>query len=604
MKIVFVNLSDYNNIYDGGIPLGILSLATIISKETDYHVGIIDFCRLYYDKEIELHSKFLSNINENCNYILNQEPDIISLYTMCNNFHVALLVAKEIKNRNKNITILLGGPHATAVAKSTLKKFGYIDAIGLGEGEKTIVSIIEGCTQNSFLNSKGIAYKKEDKIIVNEYNELLENLDEIPMLDYSLYPHTIKGNLNIDIGRGCPFSCSFCSTKTFWKRKFRMKSSQRILNEILYAKNQLGISSFGFEHDLFMTNHKLVKEICDHIIQRNLDITWGCSSRLDTINEQLIIKMKEAGCKNIYFGVETGSENLQKLINKNLKISQLNNVVSLLNKHNIKATYSFIYGFPQETETDLEYTLSAIYSIYNQGNKLFKKNLVTVQFHKLLYFPSTELTDVYFNSLQKQNYYGLEVSLGKKELECEEIVKMIEEKEIFPQYFYYSNELIEKTKLLDIFINMLVNPLLYLFEGTYRLLLNEMQGKHLFIYYEFHHMFSEQIFYEIKDLYKIDRKKYKEKVLSTFESFISTYQFKYIEESLIKTIFLFEKEIMLGKVMKDGENKNITYPYDIIEIRNKQLTHSPKKATTVIMQKRKGILQVIKEDVPLLSIGS
>ena len=69
MKIIFVNLSDYNNIYDGGVPLGILSLATIVSKETNYNVGIIDFCRLYYDKEIEKKSNFLSNINEDCNYI-------------------------------------------------------------------------------------------------------------------------------------------------------------------------------------------------------------------------------------------------------------------------------------------------------------------------------------------------------------------------------------------------------------------------------------------------------------------------------------------------------------------------------------------------------
>ncbi len=600
MKIVFVNLSDYNNVYDGGVPLGILSLATIISKDTNHSVGIIDFSRLYYDKEIEIKSNFLSNINEDCDYILNQAPDIISMYTMCNNFHIALLAAKEIKRRNKKITILLGGPHATAVAKSTLKKFWYIDAIGLGEGEKTILSIIDGCMQNNFHNSRGIAYRNENTIIVKEEIELLENLDEIPMLDFSLYPHQVKGNLNIDIGRGCPFSCTFCSTKTFWKRRFRMKSSQRILKEVLHAKNQFGIKSFGFEHDLFMTNHQLVNDICDNIIQQNLDIKWGCSSRLDTINEKLLEKMKEAGCRELYFGVESGSENLQKLINKNLKLSQLTNVVSLLYKYNMKATFSFIYGFPQETETDLELTLSTIYSIYNQGYKLFKKNLVTIQFHKLSYFPGTELTNVYFHQLQKQSYYGLEVAIGKKELACRELVQLIEDKEVFPQFFYVSNELIEKTKILDIFMNMLVNPILYVFDCTYRLLLNEMQGKHLSIYYECYHMFTDSIFYEIKDLYKADKKKYKEKVLATFETFIDQYNFRYIEKSLINTVFLFEKEIMLSKMMKDGENKNLTYQYDIIEIRNKQLIHSPKKSTTIIMKKRKGLLQVVKQEIPFL----
>jgi len=133
---------------------------------------------------------------------------------------------------------MFGGPQASLTAEHSLRSFPWIDVIGIGEGENTIESIADAlCTNKDFDNIKGVAYRKHGEIICSSELNLIADLDELPFIDYSLINMEDITAVALDVGRGCPFGCTYCSTKTFWKRAFRLKSSQRILTEIKYMIN-------------------------------------------------------------------------------------------------------------------------------------------------------------------------------------------------------------------------------------------------------------------------------------------------------------------------------------------------------------------------------
>ena len=144
------------------------------------------------------------------------------------------------------------------------------------------------------------------------------DLQQLHKFNYDLVPYMHElDQIDIEGGRGCPFSCVFCSTKTFWKSNFRLKENMILIREIGELKNKYDIRRFNIVHDLFTANKSKIIEFCDLVIENQLDIVWGCSARIDTIDEDIAMRLKWSGCDQIYFGIETGSMRMQKLINKN-----------------------------------------------------------------------------------------------------------------------------------------------------------------------------------------------------------------------------------------------------------------------------------------------
>ena len=171
-----------------------------------------------------------------------------------------------------------------------------------------------------------------------------------------------------------------------------MKSPKRIVDDMQYFQGKFGIRSFSFAHDAFTVNKKLVSEVCDEILARGLDVTWKCTTRVDCVDEDLIVKMKRAGLRQIELGVESGSERMQKLIRKNLDIGQVRRVVGLLQKHKLRVMLLFMYGFPEETEEDLAQTLDLMFDMMDSGVELL--NLSYCHFS-----PGTDMTRQYFDAL-------------------------------------------------------------------------------------------------------------------------------------------------------------------------------------------------------------
>lgn len=372
MDILFITPTDklkLNCVSNGTMLLGTKLL------QAGFSVDIVRFGQ--FDSYMNEYELFISQIT---NHILEINPKCISFYTLWPYYHISLRIANEIKQRNQEIIVVFGGPQSSATAVETMKTFSFVDYICTGEGENTVVPFFTEILRNQdsdLASIPGLCYRQGDEIIRNMQDVSLCNLNELPHWSDQLINtwdpseeedlHSDYYFMPIDAGRGCPYSCTFCSTSNFWRRTYRLKSAERIVEDIRYYYNKYGITSFGFSHDAFTSNIKLVTEVCDKLIQENLNITWCCSTRIDCLTEELVQKMVQTGLKAINVGIETGSPRMQKVINKRLNLERAKQMVSVLQENNLSVSLYFMYGFPEETEEDLNQTLELLFDFLDQG---------------------------------------------------------------------------------------------------------------------------------------------------------------------------------------------------------------------------------------------
>ena len=383
--------------------------------------------------------------------ILKKKPEIIGFSTWCITYPASLLVAKEIKKLSPKIPIVFGGPQSSILAIETLTEFPYIDYILSGEADHTLPQLVFELSKENpdFELICGLTYRdKNGKIVKNNQNGPILNLDELPLPAYDLLPK--PGVLNIDVGRGCPFQCTYCTTNDFFSKKYRLKSANRIIREMMSGYQKMGIKSFGFIHDMFTLNKKMVFEICSKLIdlQHNDGIffTWSCSARIDCVTNEMLIQMKKAGCHSIFFGIESGSEKIQKSIKKNLDLEKVFEVADLCRVSGLKMYASFIIGFPDETKADIEKTLLCVL-------KLALKD-VFVQVSELTLLPGTPL----FNNLKENLVFDGSFSNFSKTI-CgrEELQLITDYPHIFSSFFYLPVKSLERDKI--VFINQMINKI-------------------------------------------------------------------------------------------------------------------------------------------------
>ncbi len=420
---------------------GTLLLATIL-RENNIDV---DIYRYYESGSKEDFNSFLDTSVTN---ILSADPAIVSFFCRGDVYLANILVAKKIKELRPEIYIVFGGPQADISAKETIEQIPWVDYCCSGEGETTIYPLFSGLLNGEDVSSvKGLTYRTADgKVISNPRPELIEDLDTLPFLDYSLLPQKLVEKtkadpipISIDVGRGCPYNCTYCSTSLFWQRKFRIKSPERIIDEMKLINKQFGITQFGFDHDLFTANKARTLEFCRAFKESGLDVQWSCSSRADTIDKETIDAMAEAGMERIYLGVETGSPRMQRIIRKNLNIDKTIEIVKYLIDKGLRATVSLIYGFPEETYDDLNQTLQLVYTIYKYGS-------VKYQFHLCAIFPGTE----YFSKYKDEMVLSENPNSQTGHLGVKENIEFIQKhKNLFPFYYEYQSELRSRLGVID-----------------------------------------------------------------------------------------------------------------------------------------------------------
>jgi len=295
--------------------------------------------------------------------ILNQGEDIIGISMLTPSFGVVRDLCRKIRQTLKDCMIVLGGPHCTALPEQTLQEIPEADIVCIGEGEKTMAEIAEKDKKSDFRSIKGICYRSGDKIIRTEERSYIRELDTIPpparhllpMEQYHLTASRVEGDSycpTIIVARGCPFSCTYCS-RTFG-RTFRAHSVKRIVEEIQALVDMYQISQINIEADTLTAKKKFITELCKALIDSGLSkkIKWTCESRVDTVDKEILRLMRKAGCWQISYGVETGSQRLLDLINKSVTLKQIEDTFKITKRAGITIRGFFMLGLPTETREE------------------------------------------------------------------------------------------------------------------------------------------------------------------------------------------------------------------------------------------------------------
>lgn len=326
-------------------------------------------------------------------------------------------LAKKFKQIDPEVKVIVGGIHPTFYSDEILnEKKCPIDFAVIGEGEITAYELVKAIKNENkkYKDIPGIAYfdKSKSKVVVTKPRPLCENLDEISypaydLIDMDYYtnasPYAIRGcflrSMYVMATRGCPSQCTFCVAKTLRAfngggRYTRIRSAKSLLKELKYLKESYGIDSFYFIDDLFTINKSNVIKFCRGMKRQKLNLLWGCSSKVSTLNEVVIRNMAKAGCVQMDFGIERGSNEALKLVKKGISIETIKKICALCHKYKIRIFANFLTNLPQETEKDLEDIIELI--------KKIKAEIVSLNIFTP--YPGTEIYDNHPYKFKKSEY--------------------------------------------------------------------------------------------------------------------------------------------------------------------------------------------------------
>lgn len=389
-----------------------------------------------YIKQKGYSSEVVDCIGENISHldasrlVREKKPEFVGITTTTILLEYAIDLAKIIKTNNPSVIIIMGGCHVTALGDDVLRECDAIDLIVRGEGEITLYEILQEYKKNrpDLKTVKGISYRSNGIIYRNESRELIKDIDTIPFPSRELI-----GNKNYQLSvkwfyrspyatmitsRGCPYPCEFCDVKNMFGQKIRYRTIANVIKEIKTLSKEYGVKEIIFYDDIFTLKEKRVVEFCQKLISENLDITWGCFSRVDTINDEMAFLMKKAGCHMISLGIESGSDEVLKSMKKGTNTNQARKTLLTLRKNKIETSASFVVGFPGETRESIKKTIRFAKEI----------NTTFAAFFRLIPYPGTPLYSLYLKQDKLEKLYISQF----KELGSKRVIqlKMISENEL------------------------------------------------------------------------------------------------------------------------------------------------------------------------------
>lgn len=340
-----------------GPQLGVLSLGAVLGARGD-SVTVVDLDRAYL-RYLDYSNQGRPFVEQAAALVAAEEADLYGFSTICSSYPFTVRIARAVKAARPESLVLFGGPQATVVAERSLSAFPFVDLILRGESEVTMPLLLDELSGNRELSRvPNLTYRGPLGVQRNPNGPVIEDLDVIPLPAYHL-TGGLEGlpRASLELGRGCPFACTFCSTNDFFRRKFRLRSPGRVIRDMRYIAETYGITQFELVHDMFTIDRRRVVAFCEAMIASGEKFLWSCSARTDFVDDELLGLMARAGCVGVFYGVETGSERLQKVIDKHLNIEQARHAVVATERYDMISTVSMITGFPEETEEDLRQTL-------------------------------------------------------------------------------------------------------------------------------------------------------------------------------------------------------------------------------------------------------
>lgn len=360
IKILLVNpLWSFHN-YP---PLNLIELATYLIKNGFKHTKILD---LNYKIKNKLTNKDF--IADSIKRILSKEPDIVAITCNAVQFPFVCELSKSLKKQKTDLPVVIGGVMASLSPKDMLKQ-SDCDYVMRGEGEKTFIELIKAIQNNTDIKKvDGVSYKLKGKIVHNKDRALLD-IKELPIPDYSLLSNSLQNNTLawIVASRGCAYKCKFCSGNGIWKYQ-RRKDTETVYKQIYILKTKYNINNFVFGDDCLTLNKEWLLDLCNKI--KPLKMTFGCLARVDTIDKDKLIALKEAGCKHIYHGIESGSPKVRESLDKHVKNNTNKFIADTIKMEldmGFQVTASFMSAIPVETKKDIEKTYKFAKQLKDMG---------------------------------------------------------------------------------------------------------------------------------------------------------------------------------------------------------------------------------------------
>lgn len=354
MKVLMINppynSSKYKFIGLVAPPLGIAYIAAMLERN-GVNVKILDAPALELG-----HDAVKTEIQK-------FSPNIIAITSVTPTIDSALLTAQVAKEACPHAVTVLGGYHPTFTYQEILKNKN-VDIVVCGEGEQTMVELVDAI-------EKGRNLREVNGIAIENYQtpprNIIEDLDSIPFPARHLLPMDEYKILNMKLttgtivsGRGCPYKCSFCASSAMHGQKLRLRSAKNVVDEMEHLVNDHNIEMVAFMDDTFTLNKKRVYEICDTIKERGLDNYWGCTARVDTISEDLLKTMKDAGCITMFLGVESSDQQVLNQVNKKTNINRIKKTFELTRKYGMRTIASVVLGMPGDTKRSIKSTIKFV----------------------------------------------------------------------------------------------------------------------------------------------------------------------------------------------------------------------------------------------------
>jgi len=433
LKFSFINAGPYEGLDEREArksiasfpPLGILYLSSVLQEKGVVEVSVLDQPAKGF------------TIDETVNWIEKENPDILGFSTFSSSGRTAALIGKKVKEKNPNIVIVFGNHYATFNSERILRKYPSVDITVRGEGENTVIDLASCLANKGKLKKvQGITFRNNKSIISTPDRPLIRDLDSLPFPDRNLIDvdyHSMIAGVNVApkkftsivSSRGCVYRCRFCSCTQFARNTWRPRSIENVLEELHFLASE-GYKQFIFVDDSFTLNQKRVIKLCRGMRKEKIGMEWICEGRVDNCSYEMLREIAKAGCKVLYFGIESANQRILNYYNKQITPQQSKTAVKKARKAGIDVIVgSFIVGAPDETKEEIQNTID------------FAKQIPIdfPQFNILGVYPGTDIWKEFemkgFNGGEEYWETGIAVS----EI-CPTAVPLHETKQMIHQAFY------------------------------------------------------------------------------------------------------------------------------------------------------------------------
>lgn len=348
-------------------PMGLLSLAAWLEKHG--HQADVHDCYAFPGQDDKLFR-----------YLQEERPGFVGFTATTSSFMDGVRLAKRVKEILPEIKVVFGGVHLSALRERLLRDFPIIDYGVVGEGEQTLLELMES-HEEGLRSIEGLIVRDNGEVIFNGFRRKLLDLDTLPFPAYEKlegFPNSYKlplfsypkaPNSTVITSRGCPYTCSYCDRSVF-RRTYRYNSPEYMVNLLVHLQQSFQIKHVNIYDDTFTLKRRRVMDFCELKIRSGLKMTFNCAARAEQLDFEMLTMMKKAGCWMISLGIETGDPGLLKRHRSYLPSSTMDNplekireMVQLIKKSGIRVKGLFMLGLPGETEESIDKSMEYVFSL-------------------------------------------------------------------------------------------------------------------------------------------------------------------------------------------------------------------------------------------------